>query len=70
MDSRKTSEIPMTPRRNAAHRAARVAPLFLLSSLSAQGYVAMTATPLPQTNAPAGIADAGLAARADGSWGL
>ncbi len=48
--------------------AAIAAPILLASLLPAQGYIAMTATQVPQTNAPAGVADAGIAARADGSW--
>jgi hypothetical protein len=42
--------------------------LGLTAALPAQGYIAMTATQIPQTNAPAGVADFGLASRADGSW--
>ena len=48
---------------------AAIATLWLSPALlPAQGYVAMTATQVPQTNAPLGVADAGIAARADGSW--
>jgi formylglycine-generating enzyme required for sulfatase activity len=48
--------------------AVRAAALGVASALPAQGYIAMTATQIPQTNAPAGVADFGLASRADGSW--
>ena len=48
--------------------AALAAALGLTAALPAQGYIAMTATQIPQTNAPAGVADFGLASRADGSW--
>jgi hypothetical protein len=45
---------------------------FLLSciapALPAQGFIAMTATQVPQANAPAGVADVGIASRADGAW--
>jgi formylglycine-generating enzyme required for sulfatase activity len=50
------------------YRSAMAAPILLSALLPAQGYIAMTATQIPQTNAPAGVADAGIAARADGSW--
>ncbi len=58
----------MTFHRNRSSAAAIAAPFLFASLLPAQGYIAMTATQVPQTNAPAGVADAGIAARADGSW--
>jgi formylglycine-generating enzyme required for sulfatase activity len=58
----------MTFHRNRSSAAALAAPFLFASLLPAQGYIAMTATQVPQTNAPAGVADAGIAARADGSW--
>jgi formylglycine-generating enzyme required for sulfatase activity len=58
----------MTSPRLPSLAAALAAALCLTPALPAQGYIALTATQIPQTNAPAGVADFGLASRADGSW--
>ncbi len=58
----------MKPHSTPPSLAAIAAPFVFAALLPAQGYIAMTATQVPQTNAPAGVADAGIAARADGSW--